>query len=250
LSINAESEWRKAIGSGELHNETLHDLTIDEAINDVTFTDCGFEQVTFQCEEMSECIFIDCQFRRCNFSSLKFQDCSFKNCQFYDGKTETGCVFKFATVTASQFEHCDLSMANFSRANLYRSGLLHCQAQGADLSQISVESKIGGKISLFELSLSHCNFAYSDFSGAQLQESSITDCRLIHSIFNDANLEGATLTDNELHGMNADRLVLRGADLRGSGLDGLDVREIDMTGVTIDEGQQRVLLEALGIHIV
>ncbi|MGK0342011.1 MAG: hypothetical protein ACJAXW_002565 [Candidatus Azotimanducaceae bacterium] len=29
----------------------------------------------------------------------------------------------------------------------------------------------------------------------------------------------------------------------------MDIREIDMTGVTIDEAQQRVLLEALGIHI-
>lgn len=250
MSINDESDWLKAIEPGELHDEVVADLRLQGDVHGVTFTDCCFDRVVFQTDEISDCVFIDCQFKNCNFSSTKLKDCGFKNCQLYDSETETGSIFRFANIIACQFERCDLSMADFSRANLYRTELAHCQAQGADFSQVTIESKIGGKISLRDFSASESNLAYSDFTGADLQEASITGCRLIHSVLNEANLEGAILTDNELHAINAERLTLRGADLRGSGLDGLDVREIDMNGVTIDEAQQRVLLEALGITIL
>ena len=43
--------------------------------------------------------------------------------------------------------------------------------------------------------------------------------------------------------------TLTGTDLRGSNLHGLNVRDIDMTGVTINELQQTILLETLGIIV-
>jgi fluoroquinolone resistance protein len=42
---------------------------------------------------------------------------------------------------------------------------------------------------------------------------------------------------------------LAGADLRGSNLHGLNVRDIDMTGVTINQLQQTTLLETIGIIV-
>tara|TARA_R110002110_G_scaffold241590_3_gene457944 strand:- start:371 stop:1120 length:750 start_codon:yes stop_codon:yes gene_type:complete len=248
--IKAEPDWLKAVADGELHEAECRDFDLQESFDGVTFTDCAFSSVSFQCEEISACSFIDCQFRDVNFSSVSVRDCQFKNCHFYDSATETGPVFRFATVHGCLFERCDLSMADFSRANLYRSEFLHCQMQGADLTHLSIDSTLGPRVQLFDFSADQTNLAYCDWTGAHLEQASVTNCRLIHGVFNEVNLEGATLTDNEMHGISANGLALRGADLRGSGLDGLDVRQIDMAGVTIDEGQQRPLLAALGIVIV
>ena len=140
-------------------------------------------------------------------------------------------------------------MANFFQSQLYRLQVLHCQVQGADFSHTSAVSNISSNVVLRDLNISESNFAFSDFTGANLESGSICQSRLIHSDFSGANLTDAILTNNELHGVTASGLTLTGADLRGSGLDGLDIREIDMSGVTIDCNQQPVLLEAIGIKV-
>ena len=241
--------FETACDSGEVHEFELTGAKLVDPIHDVVFTDCHFMDVQFTCDELSLCKFIDCTFQKVTFNSVELNDCVFEQCRFYDADTESGCEFKFASLPGTCFRHCDLSMCRFSRANLYRVEMLECQAQGTDMSQISAESDIGGKVTLYDLTINQSNFAYSDFSGADIQSAVINECRLIHSDFSGANLTETDLKPNELHGITATRLTLRGADLRGSGLDGLDVRDIDMTGVIIDSAQQRVLLEAIGLIV-
>lgn len=249
MIVENEADWQKLCLTGEGHELEVRDLTITEPLLGMTFTDCRFDQVKFACDELQDCTFIDCTFTAPILSSLKITDCSFRHCRFYDGDQELGAMFRFTSLAGTSFRDCDLSIADFSRANLYRLQLENCQAQGADFSQTSAESEIGGKVSLFDLTITDSNLAYCNFSGAELCNSTITQSRLIHTDFTGANLDNASLTNNEFHGLTASGLSLAGADLRGSSLDGLDVREIDMSGVTIDSVQQTTLLQAIGITV-
>lgn len=249
MLVDSEAKWLELCEHGEGHELEVQGLAINEPLVGVTFTDCHFEQVKFACDEIQDCTFIDCVFVTPVFSSLKITDCRFRHCRLYDSESESGATFRFTTFSGTGFDECDLSMANFSRANLYRAEILNCQAQGSDFSHTTAESEIGGRVSLFDLTIADSNFAYSNFTGADLRCSSISDSRLIHTDFTGANLEEAHVNGCELHGLTASGLSLRGADLRGSTLEGLDIREIDMQGVTIDPSQQRMLLEAIGILI-
>ena len=247
--MTSRAEFEDLCESGEVHECHLDDLTLDTPILEAVFTDCHFSDIEFACDDIRDCKFIECSFERCTFSSLKIAECTFEQCRFYDSEQEKGCIFKFANLDGSRLSHSDLTMANFSRANLYRLEIDNCQVQGADFSHTTAVSSVSSKIVLRDLSISESNFAYSDFTGADLESGSICQCRLIHSDFSGANLTDSTLTDNELHGVTASGLTLVGADLRGSRLDGLDIREIDMSGVTIDSSQQQVLLETIGIIV-
>ncbi len=249
MLVDTESKWLDLCASGEGHELKVREITVHEPLVGVTFTDCHFDQIKFDCDEIQDCTFIDCAFVAPVFSSLKITDCKFRHCRLYDADSESGAMFRFASLAGTCFEDCDLSMADFSRANLYRAEIVNCRLQGSDFSHTSTESEIGGKVSLFDLTVSDVNFAYSNFTGADLRGSSINDSRLIHTDFTSANLDEASVTNCDLHGLSAAGLSLKGADLRGSTLSGLDVREIDMQGVTIDPTQQHVLLEAIGIQI-
>lgn len=248
--MGSKAEFEAQLETGEVHEFSLDTVRLLEPLYDAVFTDCTFTDVEFICEEITQCKFLDCTFLRCKFNSLKIADCSFEQCRFYDQDSEQGCEFRFSSFAGTTFRQCDLSMNNFSRSNLYRTEIRNCQAQGSDMSHITAESDIGGKVSLYDLTITESNFAYSDFNGAELESAIITQNRLIHSDFSSANLSEAELTENEMHGLTASGLTLRGADLRGSGLDGLDVRDIDLTGVMIDTAQQRVLLETIGIIVL
>lgn len=250
MNIASESDWLEAIREGELHQVTCGEIELQDNLDDVVLTDVQFNQTNFRMDRISECKFIDCVFLRTSFSSVQLDDCQFTNCSFYDAEAEAGAIFRFANVKACEFRGCDLSMAVFDRANLYRCEMNDCNLQGAELNRVTIESDIGGRISLHDLTMTQCNLAYSDWTGAEVPEINITGSRLIHSILNEANFEGAQLINCELHGVSAQNVNLRNSDLRGSTLDGLDVREIDLSGTTIEESQQRVLLDALGIVVV
>ncbi|MBT3708167.1 MAG: pentapeptide repeat-containing protein, partial [Gammaproteobacteria bacterium] len=159
------------------------------------------------------------------------------------------CSFKFADLTATRFTRCDISMCSFSRSKIYRTELIQCQAQGIDCSHAQAANTVGNTVVLQGAKMHDCNFAYADFSGAELAESELTNNRMSHCLLHRADLSGTQLVDCELHGIDATGITLRGADLRGSDLTGLDVREVDMTEVKINSYQQTMLLETLGMII-
>lgn len=216
---------------------------------ELTFNRCKFDSIVFRDKAMLECEFTDCDFDSCGFSSAKLTDCLFHKCKFYNAETEAGCTFSFAAFPGTIFTQSDLSLCNFSRANLYRIEMDQCQATGLDCSYATVAQSISGSVTLNAAKLRDCNFSYADFTGAWLCEAELPENRFSHAVFNGANLENAELTDCDLHGIEARNVTLRGADLRGAQISGLDVREIDMTGTRISDYQQRVLLEAIGIVI-
>ncbi len=250
MAISTLQAFWQQVESGEaLKDLTIDGLEINEDLEALSFHQCHFTDVKFRTDEVDNCTFTACHFLRCSFDSMTIRECVFDHCQFYEREQEQGCSFKFATVTACEFRHCDLSMACFSRANLYRTELASCQGQGIDLSHTSFESNIGGHVSLNDGAIRDCNMTYGDFTGANFAELTFSDNRLSHSILNEANLENAVMTDCELHGVEATGLLLTGADIRGSTVEGIDVREVDMRGVTIDPQQQTALLQHLGIIV-
>ena len=212
-------------------------------------SDCHFLDIMVTDDQILECHFEDCAFDSCAFDSAQLSDCVFRKCKFYNSEKETGCSFKFAAFPGTIFCHSDLSLCNFSRTNLYRIDMEHCQGTGMDCSYATTEQNIGPSVTLSSARLVDCNFSYADFTGACLREADLSENRFSHALFNNANLESAVLIDCDLHGIEARDLVIRGADLRGAQISGLDIRRIDMTGVKINDFQQRVLLEQIGMVI-
>lgn len=213
------------------------------------FVQCEFEDIVFRGSKILECEFTECEFDSCGFDSAKIGDCIFHKCKFYNNEKEAGCSFKFARFPGTTFTHSDLSLCNFSRADLYRIEMDQCQATGMDCSYATNAQSIGTAVTLNAARLSDCNFSYADFTGAFLCDAELPNNRFSHAVFNNANLENAVLTDCDLHGIQARDVTLKGADIRGAMISGLDVRVIDMTGVRVSDYQQRVLLEAIGIII-
>ena len=217
-----------------------------EALN---FFNCHFLNIRFQDDQFLECRFEGCEFYFCTFDSAKLTDCAFHKCKFYHSEKETGCSFKFASFPGTSFTQSDLSLCNFSRANLYRIDMEQCQGRGMDCSYVTTAQSIGSSVTLNSARFVDCNFSYADFTGAWLCESELSENRFSHALFNSANLENAVLVDCDLHGIEAKDVVICGADLRGAQISGLDIRRIDMTGVKINDYQQRVLLEQIGMLI-
>ncbi len=228
---------------------TFSGLDWPERMENGSFTDCRFLSCRFRDVHLTECAFRDCIFDQCSFDSARLTDCLFLKCRFFSSEEESGCSFRFASFPGTCFENCDLSLCNFSRSSLYRIELLGCQASGMDLSHSTTAQSLGASLTVSSARMMNCNFSYADFTGAWLCESEMPDNRFSHAIFHEANLENARLNDCDFHGIEAKAITLAGADLRGASIGGLDIREIDTTGIRIEEWQQRALLERLGILI-
>ena len=140
-------------------------------------------------------------------------------------------------------------MANFSSANLYRVTLNQCPATGIDLSYASACHQVGNTVMLADAWINDCNMSYADFRGANFNDCDLSSNRLSHSVLDHTSFENALLNDCDFHAVTADGLSTKGADLRDAQITGLDIRTIDMTGVRINDYQQRTLLEAIGLIV-
>ena len=216
---------------------------------ELTFLNCQFRNITFRDSHFIDCHLIKCEFDTCAFDRANLLDCEFDKCKFYNGEQEVGCSFKFAAFPGTVFRHSDISLCNFSHANLYRVEMENCQGPGVDCSYTTSAQTVGPSVMLNNARLRDCNFSYADFTGAYLGEAELSGSRLSHAVLSNVNLESAVLRDCDLQGLDAEGVTIAGADLRGALISGLDVRQIDMTGVRINDYQQQTLLEEIGIVV-
>ena len=197
--------------------------------------------------DLSGCRFVDCSFQAVAFRSTCLRDAVFERCRFYEN--EQACEFRYAELREAGFTGCDLTTANFERANLHGVELHRCQAQGASFVQADFTLSLSRTRNLVRFLAEGCNLAYSDFSQIHLPGGCFSDCRLVHASFNHADLSGAALTDCDLSNLEAQGLTLAGADLRGARFNNLDPRGIDLTGARVTAEQALLLIAAMDIEI-
>lgn len=90
----------------------------------------------------------NCTFVVCSFDSASIKETTFNDCTFYDKESEQSCSFKFALFDDTAFKHSDHTMANFSRAHLYRVTINQCPATGIDFSYVSACHQVGNTVIL------------------------------------------------------------------------------------------------------
>jgi fluoroquinolone resistance protein len=220
-----------------------------EDLCELQFDHCTFESNSYRDVKFETAQFTDCAFIACGFDSASIKETKFDGCVFYDKETERNCSFKFTQFDDVSFKHCDLTMANFSRANLYRATLSQCPATGIDFSYASACHQVGNTVMLADAWINDCNMSYADFRGANFNDCDLSSNRFSHSVLDHASFENTLLNDSDFHAVTAEGLSIKGADLRDAQISGLDIRAIDMTGVRINDYQQRILLEAIGLII-
>ena len=220
---------------------------LEQPDENTQFINCQFHEVRFP--DLVSIAFEQCAFMACSFASISASDVRFERCQFYDRDNETGCNFKFSTLRDTHFKTCDLGLANLSRTGLYLSSFHDCQLSGADFTSATSEHTIGHSVLLSEFTMTDCNLAYADLSGASLPQADLSGSRFSHTQMRGVNLEEAILTECEMHNIEADNVILKGADLRGATIHGLDIRNFDVTDIKIDAIQAQQLLETLGMVV-
>ena len=231
------------------------------------FKDQVFYDLKWSHQSKQEMQLIDCEFHHCDFSNAaldfmqasgcSFYDCDFKNtglkeavfekCNFFDADAQKGCYFYGADLTNSQFLHCDISLAEFERADMFVIEISNSKAQGCSFKQANFASVVSRRKLLCSAHLTDSHFRYADFEGCQLVGCDLSGSSFVNANFFQSNLEKCQLLSADLTGIQFEGLILSGADLRNAQLDGLDIRKVDLQGVKINDWQQSVLLESLGV---
>ncbi|MBQ74982.1 MAG: hypothetical protein CMQ20_08155 [Gammaproteobacteria bacterium] len=111
---------------GTFDNFRFENFDWRDESEELNFLHCHFRNMTFRDSQFLDCHFDECEFDTCAFDSAKLSDCEFDKCKFYNSEKEVGCSFKFASFPGTTFHHSDLSLSNFSRANLYRIEMENC----------------------------------------------------------------------------------------------------------------------------
>ena len=151
----------------------------------------------------------------------------------------------------ARFAYCDLTTVSFSHCRAYALVIIHCQAQGADLSNADFALPIGrGTTSgLAAFTMDHCNFAYGDLSNTFLKACTLTNNRMVEALFHNAMLEEVSFAGSDLSNISGKGMSLAGADLRAASFNNLDPRELNLTGVRMTPDQGLLLLATLGLDI-
>jgi len=206
------------------------------------FHHCDFSHAALDFMQANGCTFYECNFKN---SSLK--EAVFEKCSFFASETQKGCYFYGADLVNSQFKHCDLSLAEFERADMFGIEISNSKAQGSSFKQANFASVVSRRKLFSSAFLTDSHFRYADFEGCHLASCDLSGSSFVNANFFQTNLEKALLINADLSGIQFERLALAGADLRNAQLDGLDIRKVDLQGVKISDWQQSVLLESLGV---
>ncbi len=209
----------------------------------------------------------DAHLRRCDISGACFagasvRDARFEHCRAYQptasGEREPQPVdFRNADLRGAQFDHCDLSLGDFSGARLYDVVFRHCRLQGADFSRadftLPVSYRASGRSSnngtnvLASATFDSCNMAYANLSHTTLCGCVLIHNRMIECALTNTRLDNADLRWSDLHNAHGSGMSLRGADLRHAVFNRLDPRLHDLAGVRLSPEQVPALLAPLGI---
>ncbi len=228
--------------------EIFHDLNWSNLCKDeLVLVDCEFHNCDFSGASLAYIQAKGCTFHECNFKDTSLKEAVFKSCSFFDSDKQKGCYFYAAQLVNSRFFQCDLSLADFERADVFAIEIASSKAQGCSFKQANFTNVISRRKLFCSAFLTDSNFRYADFEGCQLVSCDLNGSSFINASFFQTNLEKCQLINADLTGIQFERLTLVGADLRNAQLDNLDIRKIDLQGAKINDWQQSVLLESLGI---
>ncbi len=162
----------------------------DEFISDTLYD--GIEAA-----QVSDREFYACTFRNCRLSEMQWTACVFENCVF---------------------EGCDLTRAQFVRAQMRGVRFIRCKLMGIDWSEAGRNP---------ELHFEHCNLRYASFTGLNLRTLRFLSCELNESNFIECALNEADFSGSQLDGSTIRRCELAFTDFRQA------------TGVHFDPAQNK-----------
>lgn len=229
-------------------DQVFYDLQwMGQSKQELKLVDCEFHHCDFSNTALDFMQASGCTFYECNFKNSGLKEAVFEKCRFLDPKAQIGCYFYGADLVNSQFINCDISLADFERADMFGIEISNSKAQGCSFKQANFASLVSRKKLFCSAHLTDSHFRYADFEGCQLASCNLSGSAFVNANFFQTNLEKSQLINADLTGIQFERLALAGADLRNAQLEGLDIRKVDLQGAKISDWQQSVLLESLGI---
>ena len=220
-----------------------------DQLEERSFVSCEFHQCDFSFASLAFLQAQSCKFYDCNFKQTNLKEAQFSQCSFYDSERQLGCNFYAATLTNAKFSSSDISLSVFERSSMFGIEIVDCQAQGSSFKMADFSSLIRRNKPFYSAFLNNSNFRYADYSGCHLVKCDLAGSIFTSANFMDANLQESTLCAADLSAIQFDTLSLSGADLRNAQLTGLDIRKLDLQGVKINDWQQSILLESLGVVV-
>lgn len=189
-------------------------------------------------------------FINCDFSAADLTDTQFIDVQFYHRDSQLGCNFSRATLKDAGFHGCDLSMSNFSHANLLGIEIRDSMLQGADFRGASFMNFITSKVWFCSAYITKSNLSYANFANVVLEKCELWENRWLGTQVMGAKFSGSDLSGGEFSAFDWRTLDITHCDLTRSSLGELDVRYVDLEGVKLDSNQAAALMERLGILVV
>ncbi|MCU5771476.1 Qnr family pentapeptide repeat protein [Erwiniaceae bacterium BAC15a-03b] len=203
------------------------------------------ERNRFSGEKIADAVFINC-----DFSSADLTDTQFTDSQFYHRDSELGCNFSRAMLKDASFTRCDLSMSNFSYANLLGVEIRESMLQGADFRNASFMNLIAPKVWFCSAYITKSNLSYANFANVVLEKCELWENRWTGTQVSGAKFSGSDLSGGEFASFDWRTLDVTCCDLTGSALGELDIRHVDLQGVKLDSLQAAELMERLGIMVM
>jgi len=169
---------------------------------------------------------IEGDFRGASIRSGRCQDGNYRKSDFrcadvrwtiFDGSTMDSINFEQARLFHVKVNFVPLSNSNFRGANMFGmeghfAKMRHCDLSGALMKDSEfLESDLTGSTAiktklfravLLKSKLDSCDFSYSDFTGAGLEESSFINSRLWYCNFQGGHLQGTNFEGADLKGCN------------------------------------------------
>jgi fluoroquinolone resistance protein len=202
---------------------------------DLRLAECVFRGVSFAGTDWPGLRAQRCRFIDCRFANANLVDGVFAHCRFFDAESGQGGDFSGARLGSATFERCDLSRSRFVGADLFNVAMVGINGVGIEMR--GARFRGAGRIT-------GCALAYADLREALLARCELTENDLRHALLDHADLREASLVGSDLNGVTLRGTQLAGADLRGAILgSAFDLRTVDLTGVLINEGQMRSLLD-------
>ncbi len=223
----------------------------DRDCTDEVFTDRVFESALFSRTIFNGATFRRCRFEHCRFTHADLQESLFEDCQFpaqADGSK--GVEIAFSDLRLARLVKCTLPFARFERSDLHAIEMDQCNLLGARFEKATSSRTLGRTNSIIRATFRHCNLELAEMAEINLAGCDLTGSRLRETDLSLADLTDADLRDCDLFQAVLDGAKLGGADLRGAEISGLDVTRLGgYRKLTITQGQQHILLDALGIDV-
>ena len=146
-------------------DHTISQAQVDEwAWQDLHFTNCCFDEITFDQHTLWHLIFERCTFRGTQFTHCQCIDVHWQHCEF--------AFVRWQKVNAAQtyFVHTTMRQCTFHDTTLFSSKADHCRFLGVDLYHAAWHG----------LRLSHCVFKHVTYQRWGLADAMLRQCQFTH----------------------------------------------------------------------